>query len=741
MIKNYHYFIKVYIKSLLLTILVVSGLSLSPLFGKSSSYYETSSKKVASFEVKNNLFSVSDSISNYEDAEELWGSINFAEMQREIEAALKLPLVDATIYWEYLQLLIYNDKLNFLNGGYRSLTFSDFPKYVDSLTQAYIIKQYPDFLPNKAAFELQLAEQKTLNTVQAVNGPCTNMGFTNGLTGWTVYHANACASNPALNPCNVAAGQSPAGYVNLLPLAAPTPRVNVKTAPGTDPLIPAITLTPPGATNSVMIEDYLNGGNASEISQTFLVTATNNIFTYKYAVVLEDPVNSGNPHAYNQRPFFKVTMTASTSGEIACAEYVQVAQPPVTSFDSATIPNPYYNPPYGQTKDPVQAYANLVLYYRNWTTITIPLQAYIGQNVTVTFIASDCQPGGHRGYAYIWSECSSLPLIEDTFICLSETLSYNVPEGFESYEWIGPGIVGRNDTSVVKINEAGAYSLALTSVPTTPTTKPCYDTVKFNVLQHCAPKPILDSLCETIAGAATPTATGVNLTKYNTQITAFNSKGTVQGWYSALPASAATLIATPTNVTVSNLSKYYAVITYPTIGGDTAELEFKVNPLPVIAIPAYGPFCAGAAPVSLTGITPAGGILTGTNVSATGVFTPSAAGKDTIKYVYTTPSGCKDSATQVIVVNPPPTAAAPNQTVCSTVTSISLSGTATNYTSLKWTNADGGTSFSAPTSTTTTYTPTVAELAGSAINLDFIAEPLAGCKADTQKVVITCSYP
>ena len=714
---TFYHLISGYAKSYLLTIFMVSNIALLSTLAKSGHFYESSSKKVANFAEKSKNISVSDSILSFDEAEILEGSINFIEMEKEIAANLNLSPQDGELYWQYLQSQIHQDKLDFLNGGYKSYTASGFPNYVTAITQSYI-NQYAAFLPNKAAFELQMAEQNALNNVQAVPvGPCTNMGFTNGLTGWTVRNGDAattCITNAPAAPCAGAAGQ------------AATPRVTVKAA-GFDPIVPTLPLVPPGATNSAMIEDYLNGGHISMLSQTFAVTATNNVFTYKYAVVLENPIGG---HTYNQRPFFKVTMSASTSGNIQCGDYYQVVDPPfVSGFDSMKVVDPY------KAQDPVNDPDNnpMDIYYRPWTTITIPLQAYVGQNVTVTFIASDCEPGGHRGYAYVWAECSALPPIQTSSICLSEVLSYTVPAGFQSYKWEGPGIVGRTDTSIVKVDQPGNYDLILTSIPTTDTTLPCYDTLKFIVLQHCAPPPIDTALCETVQGSGT--TTGVNLNNYNTKITAFNPTGTVQGWYSGKPATTANKIATPTNVTVSNGGKYYAVITYPTIGGDTAELDFVVNPLPVINFPAISPLCQGGPAYQITGVTPGGGTFSGTNVTATGLFTPSAVGSYTIKYVYTNANGCTNSATQTIVVNPPPTATAANQTVCSTVSTISLSGTVTNASGEKWIGGSG--SFSNSAILTPTYTPTATELAGTSIKLDLIALPLSGCSADTQKITIT----
>ena len=717
MIKNYYYLLKVYAIPTLFTFFLVNSITLVPLFGNNNPFYETSSKKVAKSELEHNFLLVSDSSDGLEEAEKLWMSINFMQMEKEITSALGLSLMDATVFWEYLRPAIRQDQFSFLNGGYQSVNAATLPQYVNGLKQSYI-NQYSSFLSNKASFIEQLALQSANNKIQQVNGPCVNMGFETGdTTGWTTYDAAAC-TNPT--PC-------PAGTATTL-VPGPDPRITIKTA-GFDPFVPTLPMVPAGATYSLMLEDYLNGANASEISQTFLVTATNNLLTYKYAAVLEDP-----GHPLDESPYFKVRLTAQDGTDISCGDYTAVAYPPIVNFDSIPKDKNVY-----KAQDPVKTNTNSIdIYYRNWSTVSIPLKKYIGQNLTITFMASDCTPGGHRGYAYIWAECSSIQQYDTNYICVGETLSYTAPTGFSGYKWIGPGtgvtgIVGANNTQTAKIDKAGVYSLILTPYAD----NPCPDTIKFAVLEHCLPKADT-ALCETIKGSGK--VTGVNLNNYNTKITAVNPAGTVQAWYSALPISAATKLAATTNITVSNGSKYYALITYPYIGGDTGVLTFTVNPLPTVVFPAIDTMCVSAATYQITGVTPTGGVFSGTNVNASGAFSPSAAGKYTIKYVYTTAGGCKDSATQVIVVNPPPTATSTNQKICSTVTSVNLSGTVTNSKSELWT---GGTtaSFSSTTALAPTYAPTATELSSSTIKLNFIAEPLAGCKADTAKVTITVVQP
>ena len=625
----------------ILAIFIVSGITFSGSFGKSVSIDA------------NSLFVVADSGDALIEAEKLWASINFNEIESEVRASLNLSLMDGTLFWEYLQPTIYQDQLDFLNGGYKSVAAATLPEYIANLKQSYLNK-YNAFLNDKTSFMQQLAGQGSNERVQQVNGPCLNIGFETGTTnGWTTYRAQACSS-ATQTPCQTVAG--------------PNSRINIKTA-GTDPFVPAISMVPPGATYSLMLEDYLNGRNASRISQTFLVTPANNVLTYKYAAVLEDP---GHPKP--ESPYFKVNLNAADGSDISCGDYTAIAFPPILNFDSLPADsNIFIN------SDPVGSGYYIDIYYRNWTTVSIPLDKYIGKNVTITFTASDCALGGHRGYAYIWAECSS---VNNMSICLDETLSVSAPPGFAAYKWKGPGIVGTNSTRTIQVDEPGKYSLLITPF----SDNPCPDSIYVDVLEHCSPKPIVDTVCETVKGSKK--ALDVNLTKFDSIITIYNSAGVVQNWYAALPPTVGSKINNPADITVSNGSKYYAVITYPSlgIGGDTAEIEFGVAGRPTVILPPQNPYCAGGAPYQITGETPPGGVFYGKDISASGLFKPPLAKSDTINYIYTNRLGCKDTTKQILLARTPPTVSAPQELYyCNdTANSISFEASSPNNVKYYW---------------------------------------------------------
>ncbi len=82
--------------------------------------------------------------------------------------------------------------------------------------------------------------------------------------------------------------------------------------------------------------------------------------------------------------------------------------------------------------------------------------------------------------------------------------------------------------------------------------------------------------------------------------------------------------------------------------------NITVDPLPVLACGAYGPFCINAPAAVLNGL-PAGGSWSGNGVSA-GSFDPmiAGAGQHTLTYSYTDGNGCTNSCTTSVTVDPLP---------------------------------------------------------------------------------------
>jgi len=654
-----------------------------------------------------NLNAQTSSVENLtHEAEDLWASIDLIKLRKDITAATQIPVSELDLFFKFIHQQYPDDRSDFFKEAETgAITRLNLQEYVNAITLKYI-NSYPDFLKVKSTFAIQ-QETSAVNLPLSVNGPCENIGFETGTTtGWQGATGNAC-TNPT--PCSLVNGFNATRHV-------------ITNATMTDPYIPGLSVVAPGGNYSLRLENYVNGGDASLVTQTFLVTPTNNIFTYQYAAVLEDP----GDHNDNERPYFKVRMYDKNGNEITCASYTAIAKPPIQNFIYQRVLNPNYNPMPGG----INNNQYLDLYYRNWTTITIPLLGYEGQNVTVEFIASDCSRGGHLGYAYIDASCSFLDTKIPPTICGAEDVTLYGPDNFDQYQWNGPGIIGSKTTQNITANKSGVYTLKLTPVAD----NPCPITVSTTIPERCLPIPINKSLCETIKGSGT--TSGINLADYNTAITSYNNLAQVLEWHSGKPATTANKIATPSSINVTNGSKYYAVIKYSTAGYDTAQINFKVNSLPIVQIPTVGPFCMNTNAFTITGMSPSGGTFKGDHITTSGTFTPAAAGTFPITYIVTNASGCTDSATTSILVNAPPIIhAGADQKFCSTTTSVALNATGTNTLTTKWTGGVGA--FTNDQDLQTTYTPTLTEINSGSIMLTITASGATPCNSVSDNILLT----
>lgn len=686
------------------------------------------------------------SVDHKAEAENLWASIDWIKFKKEIGAATGLSPADVELFLLYLQDYMMKESISFFQqamGG--KIDQSGLPQYVENLKNA-LIGKYPEFSKVKNDFLLNLESEK--NKALSYNGPCENMGFEDGsFKGWSGQYGTHKISN------NQAVLSNPnTGFA-----------LHCIMSPGmTDPYVPGLSVIPPGGTHSVRLGNVIAGGQSAIIRQTFRVDSSNMVFTYKYAVVLEDPQDDNKcgglkgGHSDAQRPYFKARLLDASNKEITCANYTVVVQPGLSGFTEvcagggAQMPNYFVNtgcpvgaPGYdgsgeydgGPTTSPGSGGCTCNdhdVYYRDWTTVSIILDAYLGSNVTIEFVAADCEPRGHFGYAYVAAECNPLSLTPPPVICSGrETKTLIAPPGFKSYAWTGPGIVSGANNDTLTINKAGTYTVTIIPYSDFECPKP----INFVVKESCPPRPFTETVCETTQGSGKAT---VNLTQYNAEvikgIVASNVK--VASWHTALPATAANQIANPAAYSVSNNQTVYANITY-TNGSDHSDVTFKVLPLPVITFPDIPVSCVGSPAFSITGVTPAGGTFgpAASNVTATGIFNPSTVGTFNITYTYKDINGCTNNAVKPAVVQAKPTVdAGPSQNYCENVTSIQLAGTVTNATGGTWTGGAG--TFNASASVLTpTYKPAPAEVKAGSVTLVLTTTGTGVCPPVSDNVV------
>ncbi len=471
---------------------------------------------------------------------------------------------------------------------------------------AYDVTNYFDPLIAEWKEELQQGKAKIPKEHQhghakQYNGPCVNMDFeTCDFTGWDLYQGTVNAN--------------PMEMVN--PVLTTPGTQHVITTAGTDPIVGISTINPNGGTCSVMLGDGTGtGGVAASMTQTFLVSNNNAVFTYSYALVLEDP--SG--HTTGEKPFFKVNMYDEQNNIIPCGEYSVIAGPVGSGGDPDFVA---YNGGF----------------YLPWRTTFAPLDGYLGQNVTIEFIIGDCSQSGHYGYGYIDANCSPLQVIAaDTILCGGQGTTLYAPPGAADYLWS----TGET-TEQIWVTQPGTYDVTVTPV----TGAQCAITLSI-----------------TIQGSpGVPTADFImvpNPACINDQVNFTDQSWATQGafitnWEWDFGDGNTSTIQYPTH-TYATAGNYNVQLVATTDGGCTDTVVYPITIIDVLdpTITPAGPFCDYDAVFTMTAAD-AGGAWSASCGNCinliSGDFDPAIAGAGTHEIIYTITGTCGDADTVNVVV-------------------------------------------------------------------------------------------
>jgi len=220
----------------------------------------------------------------------------------------------------------------------------------------------------------------------------------------------------------------------------PLPLPNVGVQPGRHTIIDAATagtdpfglfpeMCPNGSNYCVKLGNSQTGAQAESISYTYTIPSTVSNFSmlFYYAVVLQDP---GHVPA-NQPRFMARIVDVATGLPLACVDFDFIASSSLPGFQQSPV--------------------NPQVVYKDWTPISINLNAYIGSTIMLEFITKDCSQTGHFGYAYldVGTVCSGA--ITGNFICPGDTgITLTAPFGFQGYRWFDgiafANVIGTNQT-------------------------------------------------------------------------------------------------------------------------------------------------------------------------------------------------------------------------------------------------------------------------------------------------------
>lgn len=175
------------------------------------------------------------------------------------------------------------------------------------------------------------------------------------------------------------------------------------------------------------------GAQAERVVLKFTVTPERAFFLLSYAVLLQDP-----GHEPFEQPRFELRIQDENGNTFPCGEYLVRAQESIEGFENC-----------GSWR------------VRPWTTAGFELQSYLGQEVQIEILTTDCSKGGHAGYAYFDASCRPLELDLQGYCPGATSAQLIATEGFDRYQWS----TGATDNAIAINNPlAGtAYSVTVTS--------------------------------------------------------------------------------------------------------------------------------------------------------------------------------------------------------------------------------------------------------------------------------------
>jgi len=227
-----------------------------------------------------------------------------------------------------------------------------------------------------------------VNTFSQTNCPNSNFGSGN-FNNWEGYFGTF--SQPALIP-----GLDETRHVINIDQGVYDPYTNN-----------GLLTIPPGEQFSAKLGNNNVNSEAEQLRYTLTVTPESNLFIYKYAVVLQDP-----GHIYYQQPSFTIEVKNENGVlfDSICGYYYVYAQQGMPGWNSTGS-----------------------VVWKDWTTVGINLDPYLGEEVTIVFTTRDCDQGGHFGYAYISATCATLQM-SISYCPENNFATMTAPAGF-NYLW------------------------------------------------------------------------------------------------------------------------------------------------------------------------------------------------------------------------------------------------------------------------------------------------------------------
>ena len=506
--------------------------------------------------------------------------------------------------------------------------------------------------------------------------------------------------------------------------------------------------------------------SAARMSYTFTVTPSNSIFTYQYAVVLQDPGTA--THTSTQKPKFTMYVKqGATQIGGACGIYEVTAGNGVGYTSIA-----------GLSTDCLTDKVT----YKNWTTASVDLGQWMGQSITVEFTTYDCTQGGHFGYAYISCYCGSVAITQK---CSGTSDILTAPPGFLGYSWSNGGGTGESMTVPNPVNGT-FYTCTCTAVTGCSVT--LVDTIRANLVNVTVNSP---TICENQTATLTATGTGYTYNWSNalgtsatvnvspTTTTPYTVTASEGGGCSNTVQSIVTVNPLPTGTTSSTLAtcnnsngtiqtvQTFNAYSWNTTPVQTTQTASGLSPGPYIVTVTDNNGCVGTitgnvssnSPVVLnTSFTPeycskSNGSATVTATGGSGVYTytwsngqttATATGLAAGPYSVTVSDGvCPQNTSVTVTAVAPPTVAISNiiPAKCGVANggATSLASGGTGACTYAWSNAQ--TTAALTNVAGGTYTVTATDSKGCTATNSVVIKSYPAVTATTSTIASTCTFP
>ncbi len=300
-----------------------------------------------------------------------------------------------------------------------------------------------------------------------------NITASNQINGWTIM-----GGTNNFNSCNISAPNQPSesALINCTTAGFIDPTIG-----GTYPIYSVFGTTPNSGnsvnpsipamfgTNIIRINNNVNDYSIEQLTKSFVVTSNNALFQFAFLSVFSTGHSCCDAGAF----VIKLTNLSATPVPtvITCPSYSVSA--PSVSCPSGTDAPQYFNAPSGTPYTGTGA-----IIFNKWKVNSIDLTAYIGQNIQIDVISTDCDAGGHYGYVYFDAQCGPMTIIGNGNPFAAGTPSITLPTcgatgatiiappGLGPYSWAGPG-VGPPFTTPAMTNQtytttiSGNYTLTM----------------------------------------------------------------------------------------------------------------------------------------------------------------------------------------------------------------------------------------------------------------------------------------